>query len=225
MNRPARSVIAALLLSSTLASSLLTARPARADDDPRARSGSWQTVTTVTALAALGTQLLVPRTFYSDPETTVGWKGRWHVSALAPVMTIAGLVLVNEVFLKDAVASRRPGCDDATQGGIGCKDYQALSSHAFAGFAAFGHGTAVFLVDMTKWSGGRFNAASFTGDVVLPLVLAGVTSVGRGAGKWESTGDVIVSSVAGLGVGALLGLTYAVMQRPECGYTGDLICW
>ena len=58
--------------------------------------------------------------------------------------------------------------------------------------------------------------------MVLPLLLAGVTSAGRAAGSWESTGNVITSSAVGLGVGvgALLGFMYAVMQRPECGYTG-----
>ena len=79
----------------------------------------------------------------------------------------------------------------------------------------------------TRSSGaiGRFNAASFTGDVALPLVLAVITSVGRGAGNWESADQVILSSLVGLGFGALTGLTYAMMARPECGYTGALLCW
>ncbi len=211
----------------TLAASLTTlsgTRAARADDT--ARNGTWQAVSTVTAVAALGSQLVMPRIFYSDPETTVGWKGRWHVSALAPLMTTAAIVLLNEVALKDAVGAFRPGCDDANQNiDPHCHDFQTLSSHAFAGFSALGHGAAVFFVDTSKWSGGRFNGAAFAGDVGMPLVLAAVTSIGRSAGHWEGTGNVVASSAAGLGVGVLLGLTYAMMQRPECGYTGELICW
>ena|SRR6266568_3797903 len=198
---------------------------ASAQEDPRHRDNTWQTVTTITTVAAVGSQALMPRVFYSDPETTVGWKARWHVSVLAPTMTLTALTLLNEYGLKDTIASYRPGCDETTQGSGHCRDYGSLSSHSVAAFSAFGQGTAVFIVDTVKWSDGKFNVGSFVGDVALPLVLAGVTSVGRSAGNWENTGTVIGSSVAGLGIGALMGLTYALLQRPECGYTGAAVCW
>ena len=91
--------------------------------------------------------------------------------------------------------------------------------------AALGQGTATFLVDTFKWSDGQFHVGAFVGDVALQLVLAGVTAVGRTAGNWETGGTVVVSSAAGLVTGALTGLTYALMQRPECSYTGSLVCW
>ena len=189
------------------------------------RSAPWQTGTSITTVAAMSTQVLMPRVFYSEPETTVGWRARWHVSDLAPTMTLTALTLLNEYSLKDAIGSYRPGCDQTNQGAGHCSDYQSLSSHSFAAFAAFGHGTAVFLVDTMKWSDGRLNAGSLTGNVVVPVLLASVTAVGRSAGNWESTGTVILSSGVGLAFGALTGLTYALLQRPGCGYTGDLICW
>jgi hypothetical protein len=203
----------------------LVAWSPRALADDTDRSSSWQTVTSITAVSTLATQLLMPRVFYSDPETTVGWKARWHVSSLAPAMTLTALTMFNEYSLKSAIASPRPGCNDANQGTGHCLDYGSLSSHTFLAVSSFAQGTTVFLVDTYKWSDGRFNGAAFAGDVALPLVLAGVTAIGRSAGNWESGGSVLTSSVAGLGVGVLTGLTYAMMSRPECSYTGALICW
>jgi hypothetical protein len=218
MKRSTKIALSAVLAFATWA-------PGASADDPTERSGSWQTVTSITAVSAVVTQLLMPRVFYSDPETTVGWKARWHVSALAPTMTLTALTMLNEYSLKSALASPRPGCSDANQGSGHCLDYESLSSHTFIAFSAFGQGTAVFLVDTFRWSEGRFNAASFTGDVAFPVVLAAVTAIGRSAGNWESTGTVVVSGLAGLGFGALTGLTYAMMSRPECGYSGALLCW
>jgi hypothetical protein len=199
-------------------------RGAHAQQGP-ARNHDWQTVTTITMLGAAGTQLFMPRIFYSDPEVTVGWKARWHVSVLAPVMTLTGLTLLNEYALKDSFKGFRPGCDETNRGVPGCGSYGLLSSHTFAAFAALGHGTAVFLVDTTKWSGGRFNAGAFVGNVALPLVLSTFTAVGRDAGNYERSGQVIWGGVGGLVSGFATGAVYALMQRPECGYTGSLICW
>jgi hypothetical protein len=100
-----------------------------------------------------------------------------------------------------------------------------MSTHAFGAGAALGHGAAVWLFDMTKWSNGRFNAGSFIGNVVLPAILGTVTVVGRGAGNWETGAQIATGGLTGLGFGFLVGTTYALMARPECGYSGDLICW
>ena len=89
---------------------------------------------------------------------------------------------------------------------------------------SLGH-SAVFVFDTFKWSGGRFNGGAFAGHLAGPLVLAGITGVGRSVGDYESFGQVLVGGTIGLGVGFLSGLTYSLMQRPECGYTGSLICW
>ena len=66
-------------------------------------------------VASAGTQLLMPRVFYSDPEVTVGWKARWHVSVLAPVMTLTALAVLNEHALKDSFEGFRPGCNALVQ--------------------------------------------------------------------------------------------------------------
>ena len=115
------------------------------------------------ALSAAGFELLMPRVFYSDPEVTAGWKARWHLSALAPIMTMTTITLFNEVKLKDEFAANRPGCDETNQGLPGCTSFGMLSSHAFLAFGALGHGTGVFLVDTMKWSDGRVNAGALAG--------------------------------------------------------------
>ena len=42
----------------------------------------------------------MPRVFYADPEVTVGWKARWHVSVLAPIVT-SGNTAVQPIPLID----------------------------------------------------------------------------------------------------------------------------
>jgi hypothetical protein len=188
------------------------------------RSDGWNTATNVLAVSSLAIELLLPRVFYSDPEVTTGWKARWHVSALAPVMTLTALALLNEQSLKGAFAGARPGCDNG-QGTPGCTSYGFLSTQAFVGGSALGYGAAVFLVDTLRWSDGAVNAGSLIGEIGLPLVLAPITTIGRTAGNWETGGQAWGSATIGLGVGLLMGLLYSTLQRPECGYTGHLICW
>ena len=194
-------------------------------DNPSNQQSGWQAATSVTAVSAMAVVTVMPRIFYSDPETTVGWKARFHVSVLAPTLALTALTFLNEYYLKQPFGATRPGCTaDGCPGGRG-DPYETLSSHSFAAFSAFGQGTAVFLVDTIKWSDGRLNAGSLVGNVALPLVLAGITAAGRAAGNWEDTGSVLLSSGVGIVVGALTGVVYATMARPECGYTGDLLCW
>jgi hypothetical protein len=190
------------------------------------RDKTWQTVSSITMAAAGATELLMPRIFYADPEVTVGWKARWHVSVLAPVMTLTVLTLFNELVLKDTFKGVRPGCDDSNATTGQCAtSFGMPSTHAFGAFSALGHGAGVFLFDTTKWSGGRLNGGSLAGHVVVPFALALVTAIGRGAGDWEDGGQIIAGGGMGLVFGFLSGMTYSLMQRPECGYTGGLICW
>ncbi len=167
---------------------------------------------------------MLPRVFYSDPEVTAGWKARWHLSAFAPIMTLAAFTLVNEHHLKNSFESPRPGCEE-NPNHEGCLTYGMFSSQSLLAFSAFGQGTGVFLGDTLKWSDGRFNAGAFTGEVGIPLVLAVITAVGRTAGQWENGGQVWASAGVGAAVGLGTGLLYSLMQRPECGYTGSLLCW
>jgi len=205
----------------------LTASKASAQVSPNPdRDKTWRGVTNVTAIAGLGAQLITPRIFYPAPEVTVGWKARWHASQAASVMTLMTLTLVNEVWLKDRIAGSRPGCDDTNQGLVqNCQDFGAPSSHGFAAGSAFGHGLAVFIVDTTKWSDGRVNGLGVVANIALPLVLGGITVVGRSAGNFESGGQIATGTLMGLGFGFLTGLMYAEMARPECGYSGPLFCW
>lgn len=185
----------------------------------------WQTVTGVTLGVAAASQLLMPRVFYSDPEVTVGWKARWHISVLAPVMTLSMLTALNEVALKDVFKGRRPDCNDSNEGLPNCTSFGMMSTHTFGSFSSLGHGAAVFLFDTFKWSGGRINGWSFAGNVAVPFGLALTTGIGRGVGNWESGGQILLGGITGLTIGFLSGMTYSLMQRPECGYTGSLFCW
>jgi len=187
------------------------------------RSSGWNTATNVLSVSSLAFELVMPRVFYSDPSVTTGFKARWHVSALAPIMTLATLALFNEQVLKDSFAGLRPDCTD--QGQPGCSSFGFMSTQSFAAGSALGYGTGVFLVDTLKWSGGAVNGGALVGEVIVPLILAPITAIGRTAGNWETGGQAWGSAVIGLGVGLAMGAMYSLLQRPECGYTGNLICW
>jgi hypothetical protein len=199
-------------------------RQAHAQQSP-SRDDNWKTVSTVSLIIGAGTELVMPRFFYSDPEATVGWKSRWHVSVLASAMTLTSLAVLNEYGLKDEFKGYRPGCSAKLEGSSACHTYGMLSTHAFGSFAALGQGGAVFLFDTLKWSDGRFNAGGFVGHVAVPLVASVFTAIGRDAGNFETTKQVLAGAGVGLVSGFLTGAAYALMQRPECGYTGSLICW
>jgi hypothetical protein len=220
-----KSALVPFVASAALAVAMLASVPARAQTvKPIERSVAWDDATTILAISSLGLQLVMPRVFYSDPEVTAGWKGRWHVSALAPLMTLAAFTLVNEKYLKESFASPRPECD-VNPADPSCATGGMFSSQSLLAWSAFGQGTGVFLGDTLKWSDGRFNAGAFTGEVAVPLVLAVITSVGRTSGNWETGGQVWASAGVGAAVGLGTGVIYSLMQRPECGYTGSLICW
>jgi hypothetical protein len=221
-----RKVGIGITLGLLLAATTTMSRDASAQVSPNPdRDKTWGTVSSITMVGAGATELLMPRIFYSDPEVTVGWKARWHVSVLAPVMLLTGLTLLNDLALKDAIKDPRPGCDDTNNGFGNCTSYASPSTHAFGSFSALGHGAAVFIFDTTKWSNGNFNGGSLAGHVIVPFLFAGITAIGRVAGNWENFGQVAVGGLAGLGLGFLTGMTYSLMARPECGYTGSLICW
>jgi hypothetical protein len=217
-----RTFIASLVVGSVL----LVATPSSAQVSPVPnRDSTWGTVTSVTMVVGATSQLLMPRVFYSDPEVTVGWKTRWHVSLLAPAMTLTALTALNEFALKDAFQGFRPGCDSTNIGLTNCESYGMMSSHMFAAGSAAGHGIGVFVFDTVKWSHGKVNGYALTGNVIFPVVLATVTGIGRGVGNWETGGQIVVGGLAGLGLGFLSGMAYSILQRPECGYTGSVICW
>lgn len=204
------------------------------------RDQGWGTVSDVAMTIGVLSPFLMPRVYYSDPTATVGWKGRWHVSMLAPAMTILGATLLVDLPIKNEAKGARPGCDAAnTQVGFpgsGCETFGGPSTHAFASYGSLGAGTTIFLVDTLKYSDGRFSVPGFIGNVGLPLTAAVFTTVGRAIEMgvdssgtplraYEDPGQVAAGAISGLLTGALVGLTYSMLQRPSCGYGDAIICW
>jgi hypothetical protein len=199
-----------------------------------ARDGTWGTVSNVTMLIGVGVVTLMPRVYFNDPEATVGWKGRWHFSHLAPVLSMTALTLFVDGPLKNAIKAPRPGCtiDNTTPAypGSGCESFGMLSTQSYASWGATGLGTGIFLVDTLKYSQSKFNAGGFVGNVGVPLVLSVITSAARSAAPglnqpYESVPQIVLGSVTGFATGALLGLAYSLFQRPNCGYGSSFVCW
>ena len=204
------------------------------------RDGTWGTVSNVTMVVGAGLVTLMPRVFYNDPEATVGWKGRWHFSMLAPALSMTALTLFMDGPLRGAIKGPRPGCSAeqtaARLRGSECESYGMMSTQSYASWGATGAGTTIFLVDTLKYSNGKFNAGGFVGNVAVPLVLSVLTSVGRGItvgtdsfGRanvaYESPEQVVLGAATGFASGALIGLAYTLFQRPTCGYGNHLFCW
>lgn len=225
-----RSILRPILALSFVAGALVASPRDAAAADPVPvepfRDKTWKGVSDAMVFSSFGLALAMPRIYSANDETTEGWKARWHVSALAPLMTLSTLTLLNHVYFKDTLKGDRPGCDDTNRGLVPqCADYGAPSSHSFIATSLFAHGTTMFLVDTFTWSHGKVNAASVVGNVGVPFVLGVLTLAGRGAGEYETGGQIVAGATAGLAAGILTGLTYAMFQRPDCGYSSGLICW
>jgi len=202
---------------------------------------TWGTVSDVSLGIGASTVFLMPRVYFSDPESTVGWKGRWHFSMLAPSMTMMAATFLVDGPIRSALASPRPGCtfDQTTVANpdSGCERFGGPSTHAFASWGATGVGTGIFLVDTFRYSKGRFNAGGFIGNIAVPLVASVMTSVGRGVvtgstdnfgtpvQPFESGGQVAAGALTGFFSGVLVGGAYALLQRPSCGYGNAIFCW
>jgi hypothetical protein len=234
------SIVAATLTA--IAATLAFEQPAAAQIPAATpRDQGWGTVSDVALTIGVLSPFLMPRVYYSDPTATVGWKGRWHVSMLAPAMTMLGATLLVDIPLKNEIKGVRPGCDlaDTLNGfvGAGCETFGAPSTHAFASYGSLGAGTVIFLVDTLKYSDGRFSVPGFIGNVGIPLTAAVFVTVGRAIETgidpvtnepvrgYEDPGQVAAGAISGLLTGALIGLTYSMLQRPSCGYGDAIICW
>ncbi len=197
------------------------------------RDQNWGIVSDVSLAIGASTVFLMPRVYYSDPESTVGWKGRWHFSHFAPMMTMAAATLLFDGPIKNSLQYTRPGCTDVDPRvagpGSGCETFGGPSTHAFATWGAFGVGTGIFLVDTLKYSKGRFHAGSFVGNVIVPLAAGVMSSVSRsvnGSGiQFESDEQVLAGTFIGMGTGMLVGVAYSLLQRPSCGYGNAVFCW
>ena len=218
-----------LLSPALLLTALLAARTAEAQAPPQtpapSRGQGWDTATTVLAAVSWTSVLATPRYTYADADVTVGYKPRWHVSVLAPTMTLLTLAFVNRDFVQKQVEEFRPGCDATNRGVKGCERGGMPSTHALVSFSALGQGTGIFLVDTLKWNKGRLAPVSLVGHVVLPLVSSSVVLAGRIAGDHETASQVLLGSGAGLGLGLGMGVAYALFQRPECRFGAGIVCW
>lgn len=197
------------------------------------RDPNWDAVSSISLAIGAASVSLMPRVYYSSPDATVGWKARWHFSALAPIMTYTAVTLLVDGPIKEAIQSPKVGCTvDETLARLpdsGCETFGGPSTHAFGAWGAFGYGAVVWAVDTFHYSDFEFNTGSFIGYVAVPLAAAFLTSAarsadGRGIGP-EDTGQVVAGALPGLGIGALMGLGYSLMQEPDCGYGGYLFCW
>ncbi len=198
------------------------------------RDPNWDTVSSVSLAVGVGSVVLMPRVYYASPEATVGWKARWHISSLAPTMTMVGLTLLVDGPIRDALQKPQQGnctVDNTliSAPNSGCESFGMPSTHAFASWGATGAGTGIFLVDTFEHSNGEFSVPSFIGNVGLPLTASIMTSVsrsadGRGVGP-ESTEQVLAGAIPGFAVGMLVGMAYGFLQEPDCGYGGNLFCW
>ena len=197
------------------------------------RDKNWDITSTVTMVISVASVSLMPRIYYASPDATVGWKARWHASALAPIMSMVAATWLIDGPIRSAIKSPRDGCtvDQTTPHleGSGCESWGSPSSHAFAAWGASGAGFVIFLVDTLKYSDGEFSFPSLLGNVIVPFSAAMVSSIARsadGSGTGpESTGQVFAGAIPGVITGALLGLLYSFAQQPDCGYGGYLVCW
>ncbi len=204
----------------------------------------WGAVSNITMVVSAATVTLMPRVYYNDPEATVGWKARWHVSVLAPAMAMVGATLLVDQPIREAIKNTRPGCpiEDTLVhlDGSGCETFGGPSTQAFAAWGTAGAGISIFLVDTFKYSDGHFNAGGFIGNFAVPLSLAIVTSIGRSANfgsdtlgvsqngqhEFEHWGqNLLAGAIPGLLTGVLFGVGYTLLQRPNCGYGNNVICW
>jgi hypothetical protein len=221
------------LLSITAAT--LAPREAAAQSAPPVvqRDKNWDIVSNVTMVAGVSIVSLMPRVYFNDPEATVGWKGRWHISALAPIMTMTALTLMIDIPIKNAIKTPRPGCgtDTTVFPLTECASFGAPSTQSYAAWGATGAGLGIFLVDTVKWSDGRFNVPYFIGDVALPLTLSIFSSVSRSVAPGATTqphedpGAIVAGALTGFASGLIVGGAYALLQKPSCGFGNNIFCW
>lgn len=222
--------------SLTVATCLLLApREAAAQVPSVQRNADWGTVSDVALVIGTSSVFLMPRVYYSDPEATIGWKARWHVSVLAPALTMAMATVLVEVPIKDGIESPRPDCTvDQTIASVsdsGCETFGGPSTHMFASWGSTGTGLGIFLVDTFRYSGGRFNVGGFIGNVAVPLTASVFTTIGRAVDfegpvqPYESAGQIFAGALPGFFLGLGVGAAYAALQRPNCGYGNAIFCW
>ncbi len=221
-------------LSIVLSSLAVNSAYAQSIDPIAQRDRNWEIISHVGMGVSATSVFFTPRVYFSDPESTVGWKGRWHFSMFAPAATMTALTFVVDGPIRRAMESTRPGCTyDQTLASLpesNCESFGGPSTHAFASWGATGVGIGIFAVDTFKYSKGKFSGGSFIGNVLIPFSASLATSIGRtvepgNSQAFENTQQVAIGAAAGLVTGAVVGASYAIFQRPNCGYGDALFCW
>ena len=109
MRMRAKVVLAGLLTGvacATVAEGVAHAQiPPIAERDP-----NWDAISSVSMVIGVTTVSLMPRVYYSSPDSTVGWKARWHFSQFAPVLAMTAASVLVEVPIRDAIQSPKVGC-------------------------------------------------------------------------------------------------------------------
>lgn len=234
--RVRRPLILAGVLAAALGGVLLPTTEAHAQAIPPSaeRDENWGTAATISTIIGVSTVSLMPRIYYNDPEATVGWKARWHISQLAPVMTLTAATLLVDIPIKNLAEGTRPDCTvEETESGFdgsNCESYGMPSTHSFAAWSATGAGTAIFIIDTMVHSDGEFHAGAFVGNVVVPLAASVMASVGQGVAgapdsPYEDPAQIGIGVAAGVVTGFLTGLAYSLLQEPNCGYGNNIVCW
>ncbi len=198
------------------------------------RTSGFGTASSITMIIGVGTVALMPRVYYNDPEATVGWKARWHVSQLAPALTLTAATLLVDGPIKNAIKNTRPGCTvDQTRVQFpdsGCESYGGPSTHSFASWSATGAGVGIWVADTWIHSDGKLHPGSIIGNIAVPLTASILTSVFRGISSgtdqpYESGGQIGAGIAVSLPIGFLTGLAYGALAKPNCGYGNYLVCW
>lgn len=229
--RARRSLILGGVLAGAAATAVLP-REAHAQAIPPAaeRDENWEAVSTVSMLIGVGTTTLMPRIYYNDPEATVGWKARYHVSQLGVAAALTSATILVDGPIKNLAEGTRPECSveetEIRAEGSNCESYGMPSTHSFAAWSAHGAGLAIWIIDAWVYSE-RVDVGSLIPNVVVTGVAATLTSVARGVGTepYEDPAQIGVGVAAGMITGFLVGLPYALLQEPNCGYGNNVICW
>ena len=193
---------------------------------PPSRSDGWNQATNILAFTSVATQVLMPRVFFSDPEVTAGWKARWHVSVLAPAMTLTALAFFNEVQLKNSIGGAQPGCGTArTREGRAARPTASCPRSPSSPARLSDRASASFWSTPSSGATAKSTRApSSAKSGYRSSWRPSPPSVGRRA-TGKTAGNLGEAQPSGSLQGWGLGLLYASLQRPECGYTGNLICW
>jgi hypothetical protein len=169
----ARSVVLSGVLAGSAFAFVSSEAAAQAVPPSAPRDSGFEIASNITMALGVATVTFMPRVYYSDPEATIGWKARWHVSQLAPALALTSITLLVDLPIKDAIESTRPGCTlDETRirfPDSGCESFGGPSAHAFAATNAASAGIGIWVADTFIHSNSEVHAGSIIGNIAAPV--------------------------------------------------------